>query len=51
MKNFLYYKSYQAEKKKIDRKMEMIKNIHSDPDNIILNSAAIQDQMLIDHYY
>jgi len=48
MKNFHIYKNYQAEKKKIDRKMEMIKNIHSDPDNIILNSAAIQDQMLID---
>jgi hypothetical protein len=47
MKNLTLFK-YQSEKKKIQKKLENIKNINVDPNNIILNSAAIQDQMLID---
>jgi hypothetical protein len=48
MQNFLNNKNYLSDKKKIERKLELIKNVRSDPNNVILNSAAIQDQMLID---
>ena len=36
------------EKNRIDRKLESLKHLNADPNNIILNSAAIQDQMLIE---
>jgi hypothetical protein len=41
-------KTNQYEKNKIDRKLESLKHLNADPNNIILNSAAIQDQMLIE---
>lgn len=48
MKNFSSFKLFQLEKRKIEKKIENIKMVTADPNNIILNSAAFQDQMLID---
>jgi hypothetical protein len=44
MKNY----SFNIEKNKVERKFQKLKKNKVDPDNIVLNAAAFQDQLLID---